>query len=175
MSVHNQVSYTATEKRETSLGRGIWRNLTFASALCLLIALAWSSDVVNAAQIVAATLLLSAGLSVRAIMKLDEVDENGIEANASLIETLAVYSVMAGLVTISLIAAANLFAPFGGAVSSLLFALTFTGLLAATLTLETVFSVAICFAIKPLLSKSAIGAEIAVMLNLQQKYQTQLA
>ena len=174
MSVQDQVSYAATKKRGTSLGRGVWRNLAFASVLCLLIALTWSSNVVNAAQIVAATLLLSAGLSVRAIMKLDEVDENGIEANTSQIESVAGFCMLAGLVIVPLIASASLFAPFGGAVSSLLFALTFTALLAASLTLESVFSAVVCIAMKPLLSKSAIGAEIAVMLNLQQKYQTQL-
>ena len=175
MSIQDQVTYHTAEKRGTSLGGGVWGRLAFVSAFCLLIALAWSSNVVNAAQILAATLLLSAGLSVRAIMKLDEVDESGVEPNASPIDGLAGYSVLAGLVTISLIAAASLFAPFGGAVSSLLFALTFTGLLAAALALETAFSAIACFVLKPLLSKSAIGAEIAVMLNLQQKYQTQLA
>jgi len=175
MSVQDPIAFPANGTNVANVGNGVWRHVVLASVVCLLIVLAWSWQIVNVTQIIAATIVISVGLNVRAVTKLDEADENGLDDKPALLETALGAAILSALAAISLILASGIFQPLGGIGQSVLYVAASVGTFAAALAVEAVISALICFAVKPLLSKSAIGAEIAVMLNLQQKYQTRLA
>lgn len=175
MSVQDPIAFAADDVSARNAGSATWRHFSLASLVCLAIVFAWSSQAVNAAQIVAAVVALSIGLSVRAVMKLDEIDRFGLGENAAVPETMAGTAVIAALGSVSMILASTMFAPFGGIVQFMLFVGASAAFFAAAMAVEAALSALTCFVLKPLLSQSAIGAEIAVMLNLQQKFQTKMA
>lgn len=175
MSIQDRVAFPADGTNVVDTGDGVSRHILLVSALCFVIVFAWSSQIINATQIVAAALALCVGLNARAVMKLDEVDEQGLGDKPASLETVLGATVLSALAAVSLILASSIFAPLAGYAQTVLFVVTSVGVFAAAVTLEAIVSILTCFVLKPLVSKSAIGAEIAVMLNLQQKYQMQLA
>ena len=175
MSVQDPITYPISGEPQKMDHSQVWRQLMAGSVLCFAIVLIWTADFVNVAQLLAAAVVLSIGLSARAVLKIDEVEHAGLAESSSLAETIVGSVLLSILAAVSLIAASTSFAPLGGVGQFTMFVSSASAMFGAMLAIEAFVSGCVCFILKPMLSKSPIGAEIGVMLNLQQKYQTRLA
>ncbi len=175
MSIQEPGAYSHETIHQTGVDGRAWLKLTVGMAFCFVVIFAWVSGAVNLAQIIVATVILSVGLSARAVLKIDEIDSHGLEEKPGGVETLTGTAVLSLMAALALVSASSLVAPLGGVTNFIMFNAIFAALFAAAIAAESAISAFACFALKPVLTKSAIGAEIAVMLNIQQKFQTRLA
>ncbi len=175
MSVQDPIACSNEGADHSDVETQPWLRLTVGMAFCFLVIFAWTSGAVNAAQILAVTIVVSVGLSARAVLKIDEIDANGMQENAAMSETVAGTAVLSLLAAVALVVASSFVAPLSGVVNFILFNIVFGATFAAAVAAEGLLSAVTCYVLKPFLTKSAIGAEIAVMLNIQQKFQARLA
>ena len=154
---------TATLETRETLGfkashRLIQAGLTAAS-LAALAALAPSG-----LTAVTGAVALSTGLAAWSVVRIIRADRLGLSNRPSLAERVAGAILIACMIWVASAATTGLFA------SGLASTLALISVLTVIMIAETVGSALACYVIKRFAATGAIGAEVAVMVNLQQKY-----
>ncbi|MFD0917011.1 hypothetical protein ACFQ14_11380 [Pseudahrensia aquimaris] len=108
--------------------------------------------------------VLSAGLAGWSVVRVIRADRLGLSNRPSIVEMAAGALLVASMIWLAHVLTVGLFA--GGLASTI----ALLSALAVIAVIETVDSALACYVIKRFAATGAIGAEVAVMLNMQQKY-----
>ena len=154
---------TATLDTGASIGISIPHRLSQIA----LIAIAFSGIAVlapSAMMALALTAVLSIGLAGWSVARVIRGDRFGLAPRPALLEAAAGASLVAMMIWLSFTMTAGMVSSVVGSASIVVVAF------AAIAAFETLASAVMCYFLKRFAATGAIGAEIAVMLNVQQKY-----